>query len=461
MKNNYLILLFLIFGLHLFLLFNLEFTAWPEILSFPYLKNNGFLLYKDMVHAYPPLLTLVLSYYFKLVGYGTAQLKVFTYAGILANDVLILFILRHLTKSLKTALLGVLFYAFIQPQLEGNMLWYDTVLTTPLLASFYLLILAYKSRFKDNLAIFLSGLFLGVSFLTKQTALAFFGVSFLFLLLRRVGPKKLIFFSLGPIALVGLLFLRLYQEGAISGFLNWTFYYPSTYWTKFPTYVDLSPGKRELAIIFLLLFPAIYLVFKVRKRIKGRLLLLLLFLLSGIVAVYPRFSFYHFQPALAFSLIGAGYALILSKRLFKVVIAATLGVALLSASFSLGSWGKEDRFFGKADRELARKIKEEEIEGRLYLLGLHSGLYVLSGKLPPKPWVDNFGWYFEIPGVNEWVLESWEKNPPEGIFWKAPEAGEWYKLGTYQPPKVTNFIKENYVKEEDITSEISFWRLKR
>ena len=137
MKKTYLFLLILL-GIHFFLLFNLKFTAWPEMLSYPYLRNNGYLLYKDMIHPYPPVLTMALSIVFKLFGYKLIILKVFTWLVILANDILIFLIARKLTKKDVFALLSLGLYVLIQPFLEGNQLWFDLAITPFILASSFL-----------------------------------------------------------------------------------------------------------------------------------------------------------------------------------------------------------------------------------------------------------------------------------------------------------------------------------
>ena len=63
---------------HIVILFNLRFTSWPEMFSFPYLLNNGFNLYKDMIHAYTPLLTIFLANLFRLFGYNVWIVEIFT-----------------------------------------------------------------------------------------------------------------------------------------------------------------------------------------------------------------------------------------------------------------------------------------------------------------------------------------------------------------------------------------------
>src|SRR6266404_752935 len=137
MKKIYWLLLLLL-GLHIFILFVLQFTAWPEMVSFPYLINHGFVTYKDMVHAYPPLLVNVLAFLYKLFGYKVIVLKMFGWTTILASDVLIFLIIQKQTKKNNLALIGLSVYIFLQPILEGNMVWPDLFIVPFLLLTFLL-----------------------------------------------------------------------------------------------------------------------------------------------------------------------------------------------------------------------------------------------------------------------------------------------------------------------------------
>src|SRR5205814_871470 len=101
----------------------------------------------------------------------------------------------------------------------------------------------------------------------------------------------------------------------------------------------------------------------------------------------------------------------------------------------------EARFWTNSDIELGQIIKNETPLGKpIYLLGLDSNFYQLADRLPNKPWLDNFGWYLEIPGVQEEVIKGLEKNPPSTIFWATPELGNWYDIGVYQPKMITSWI---------------------
>ena len=125
---------------HLFLLFSLQFTAWPEMFSFPYLLNNGFHLYTDFVHAYPPLLTWTLAGLYGVFGYQLWILQGVAWFLILVADLLVFKIVWFLTKNFKAALVGLLLYVLVQPFLEGNMLWFDTAIVAPVLAGTYFML---------------------------------------------------------------------------------------------------------------------------------------------------------------------------------------------------------------------------------------------------------------------------------------------------------------------------------
>src|SRR5690606_15945312 len=106
-NNSYFILLLLLF-LHLILLWNTKFTVWPEMVLYPWLMNNGFLLYKDIINPYFPFLPLVLSFVFALIGSDIFSLKLFTWVFILVCDLVVFYCALRLTQSKSKSLLSVL-----------------------------------------------------------------------------------------------------------------------------------------------------------------------------------------------------------------------------------------------------------------------------------------------------------------------------------------------------------------
>lgn len=445
----------LLLGLQLFFLVNLQFTAWPEMLSYSYLRNNGFLIYKDMIHPYPPILTMGLSVLYKFLGYHIWVLQSVAWGLALLSSIGVWFIARYLTKNETIALFVLFVYVLLQPFLDGNMLWFDTVIVLPILFGLYFLI-------KNNLL--LAGLFLSLATLTKQTV----GLYLLFVIFYLLFSKKATFNQLknifiGPLILGVPLLVRLIQEGALTDFINWTLIYPITQFRNFPGYVHTELSVEQLLVSIFLLAPLLFLTLKNRDFLRDKFFqLLLMFLFISIFIIYPRFSFFHAQTALAILLIAYGYLLSKTKTNFLLATFYLLLVIFFVQQpvFAL-NWQKETRFYGKSDLELAKIIEDKtKKESRVYLLGLHSGLYSMSDRIPPKRWADNFGWYLEIPGVSEEVMSRWKKNLPEFIFWRTPNGGNWSDLGTYQPKKIVSFLSENYTKKEEVKPGIWLWEKK-
>lgn len=448
MKKKIYIFLFLILSFHLLILSLLQFTAWPEMVSFPYFINSGFVLYKDLVHAYPPLLVSILAVLYKTFGYGIWVLKFLAWGSFLVNDILIFILLKKFTKNINLSLSGVLVYAILQPVLEGNMVWPDLLIIPFLLLTFLFLF---------NRKYFFAGISIGLAILIKQTGIFYIGISGIWLLVYERKNLKNILNYVSGILIITLPFLiLLIRQNALNDFVNWTIIYPSKYWTKFPGYVQLFPTLRENIILLVLVLPLAFLIIKSSKKIFSDKIFLLLFgfLLAGIAGVYPRFSFFHLQSGLAFFVILIFYLVAKARMNYKYLL--IIPVLILIINFKSLTFGG-NRFWNE-DLILGQKIESETASNRpIYLLGLNSDLYTFSNRLPNKPWLDNFGWYLEIPNVQESVIKSFMENPPSTIFWRIPDSGNWYDIGSYQPKLITDYIMKNYKKVKEIQKGIWEW----
>ncbi len=178
-------------------------------------------------------------------------------------------------------------------------------------------------------------------------------------------------------------------------------------------------------------------------------------MVCGILGVYPRFSFFHLQPALAFLVILAIY--LINRTKLNPSYLLFIPLLILVLNFRNLQFGGV-RFWSQEDLVLAKQIESDSSKDKpVYLLGLNSNLYTFSGRLPNKPWVDNFGWYLEIAGQQENVIKGLESNQPSSIFWRTPDAGNWYDIGTYQPKMITDWIQKNYKKKIEIQKGIWEW----
>jgi len=456
MKLKSLLLLFALLSLHLYFLTHLKFTAWPEMFSYPYLKNHGFLLYQDMVHPYPPVLTLTLAYLYKFFGYKLFVLEWFSWIVVLFSTVCVWLLARQVGKSERAGIVAATCYVFLQPFLEGNMLWFDIAIVPPVLLGLFFLL-------KNNL--FASGLFFALAAFTKQTAGLFYIAVLAYLiwrdrshLLRRPLTKRVISFLLGPLIFGIPLLFRLWQEGALIGFWKWVVLYPAMQWSKFPGYVQMSLSRHQVAVLAILSFSLIIIAVKNWKILKHPdFFLLSLLSFVGILAVYPRFSFFHFQIVLAFWAVFVGILLLKTK--FSPTSAIVYALFIFPVVRT--DWGKEARFYNSEDKKLAAQIKEAVGDNQtVFLQGFSSQYYVLSNTLPPKPWADNFSWYWEISGVQEEILSKWSNNSPLYLVWRIPKESESL-LGRYQPEKIVNYLSQNYTKEQELKNVVWVWRKKQ
>lgn len=451
MKKIYWFVLLLL-GLHLILLSVLQFTAWPEMVSFPYLINHGFITYKDMIHAYPPLLVNILAVLYSIFGYKVMVLKIFGFMTILLSDILVFLVIQKLTKKTNLSIVGMGVYITLQPFLEGNMVWPDLFIVPFLLLTFLFLL---KKKY------LMSGIAIGLAILTKQTGVLFLGIAGLAIILFERKWNSVERFMIGVGVIVVPFLVSLVSQNSFKEFINWTIIYPSRYWTKFPGYVQLNPTLKENLSLLILFLPLSVLILKSKKKLFGdaNFLILFGFLICGIVGVYPRFSFFHFQAALSFLVISYIYLIkeFPKKYLYTLFIVPLFIVLVNFRGLQFGG----DRFWNQSDMELGMTIQSEtNSNDPVYLLGLDSSLYAFSNRLPNKPWLDNFGWYLEIPGVQEKVIESFGANPPSKVFWQTPQAGNWYDIGTYQPQLITNWIVDNYTREKEIQKGVWEWTRK-
>jgi len=141
----------------------INFTAWPEMLAWPYLMLQGWLPYKDIAIAHNPLLLLDLAIFYKLFGVGIIQLKIYTWILIAINAYLVYFVSNKFWNK-KVAVISSVLYLLLTIVYEGNGLWFDLALTP------FAILLYYFLRQKNYLW---SGIIFMLGFLTKQTFIYF------------------------------------------------------------------------------------------------------------------------------------------------------------------------------------------------------------------------------------------------------------------------------------------------
>src|SRR3990167_2155503 len=331
---------------HLLFLINTQFAVWPEMVVYPYLLNNGFLLYRDIINPYPPSLTWFLAIFAKIFGYSPLAYQILTWIIILIIDLSIYIISQKVFKNRRFALSSVAFFAVLSIPFGVNCLWFDLVQTPLILWALYFFYQFLNSKTKSSLKLnfLVSFLFLTIAFFIKQQV---FWVVSLFLVfplkkykLRRlkssrysplslhkradtpkvgsmysllhIYPSRLaLWYSASEYRFDVLKFLKnhyqaslplgvllifhilyFFVQGTLANFAFWVFYFPAFLASKMPGYVLLPSAKQMLVVLalFVLFVPTM-----VRKS-------QILFLATPAVLIlfaYPRFDYFHLIPALA------------------------------------------------------------------------------------------------------------------------------------------------------------------
>lgn len=433
MKTKY-ILVGLLF-LHIFLLIVTQFTVWPEMLFWPFLMLRGWLPYQNIAIAHTPLLLIELSLVYKLLGVGVWQLKILTWLTILFIDIFVFYLARRFW-GIKTAVISLLFYVFLQINYAGNGLWFDLCL------AFWGLVIYYFLKSKKYLAV---GIGWVLAFLTKQTAFWFLIPIVLKLWSGKnefVCTKVRLFRFIFGVLIISLTFVAsLLACGIFDDFYNWAVNFGIFVLPKAQGQIK-TPHFREL-IYASIPFGVIPFYYKMKKD-----WLLPLLAIAGAIGVYPRWELFHFQPALVFLALMFGVVIIKIKTI-KKCLRMLLLLMILFVFYSFGRtisyfWKVEDRFVDATTMQVVEYVKENSVsEDKIYVVNYWDNIYALSNRLPAiEPWIPHLKWYLNYGETEKEMLSDLNRNNPSLIV--VPKDSKFIPRG------FENVVIDNYEKAIEI-----------
>lgn len=433
MKKIYLPVLIVLF--HLVLLGYLKFTAWPEMTLWPYLITKGWLPYANAAIAHTPLLLVKLAIFYKIFGVGIIQLKIFTWILILLLDGLVYWVAMKL-RNTKVAVFSLISFVFWQLFFDGNGLWFDLFMGVFAFISFY-----FVSKKKYLWA----GIFWALAVISKQTAVFFLIPIGLSIIKDIKSAKKL---ALGIFAVFIPFVLALWLIGILLPFINWAVNFGIFVLPKAQGQVQLPDLKNLIvsAFPFLVFVPLIWKTG--RKNIN-----LAVWSIAGALGAYPRFEYFHFQPALPFLAIASG--LVFSdirklKGIWKLfIVFYLLGSFYLFANFFIRDFQEGTRFYEQDVVDVVNFVRSNSSPNdKIFVMNWWDNIYALSVTLPAtNPWVPQLSWYQDIPGIQEKEVSDLETVKPKIIILNPySESG----LSAYIPRKVYNYVTANYRLEEKV-----------
>lgn len=429
MKPRELIIFLLLLVLHVFASFIINFTAWPEMLTYPKLIINGYNFYGDIIQPYLPLLPYLLALIYKIIGFSILSLRIVTIFFLLTSDILIYLITRK-RYSIVPSLITLSSFIILSLLFEGNGLWFDLASLPLVLGAFY--IIDNKSIPKNK---WLAGLLLGLAFLIKQT-----NIIFTIPLLFNVGfnKGKLTYF-LAALMSPFLFLAILYTIKGIGGtFFYWGIVYPLFVLPKSVGF-SLVPTLKQLLVVFFVFSPLV-LIRKSSALFWG-------FVLSLLFA-FPRFAYFHLLHATAFFVLLLPQVEFYKKRFFFLCYG--IGILFLLITFIKTTNVGQVRFFDA--KVLAFNLllnKAISKSSKVYFYNVSSNYWVFSDLLPIKPWADHFPWYLELNEVQENIVANIKY--ADYVAYKSENSGSQYELGVYKPIRISDYVDMHfgYIKNID------------
>lgn len=397
--------------IHILLLWQLPYIAWPENFVWPHLNLSGLIFYKDIFLIYPPFYALLLSGWGKLVGISLFNLQVISYLVIAITDWL-------LFLAAKKKIWPVLIYIPLQIFFEGNGLWPDQLLAPIFLAAF---LLCQKKKY------FCLGIAIALALLTKQTAVYFaLGIGAL-LLMDKTGARnwaRLLAGAAVVLAMTGFYFLA---NQNFAEFWEQTIVYIFSYHVG-NSLQTLWPNRSQLLAMGLFYFPAV--LIGLRSKRKELFLAIL-----ASLGIFTRFEYFHLQPALPF------IAMLLASS--SLSLPFVIIFLLLFSNFFYRNYHAPPRFYTPEILSNAAMINTFIPKGsKTLIINAWDHYYYLTGTLP----VGNFffsstPWNWSYGRLQEKEVSILEKERPEFVVYGSCF---WTRGTCHQPEAIGSYIRGHY-----------------
>lgn len=461
--------------------YRLDLSLGPRVILQPWLIEQGFVMYEQAVDIHSPLLPLLLAVLRRWVPDGLLLAKL-ALVGLLTCSTLLTFLAVQRRAGAWIALWAVLFFVCWSRSFGFGKLWHESLLT-PLFG--FLLWLGPPKQTKTSSLqrlhlswAVLTGLTCGVALLVKQHAIVLLAACAIWagVTIWREGRslclvlKGLALFSFFILTVLPLFVFAVYQYRSaktLSGMLYWTVLY--VFQSNYRSQTVLPPNAdaiRTLATAGFLLPSAVAVLLDARRRgltFWFDLAWGLNLLVAASVSAYPRFGFFHLQPALP--VLAGLSALILaygmgairnvsiwaswdsSYRIFAggIGIGTTLiclAVAFQPLQLALDS-GRSVRIWEYSElHSLAAEINARVAEAdTIYIFPddeATSNLYYLLRRKPLNYWIFHYPWYM-LDEVQARILGALVSTSPQ---WTVYFPGRWE--GERYASRVWEYIQRHY-----------------
>lgn len=423
--------------LYIFLLLKIQFIAWPEMLTWPYLTSIGLNYYENIFSVYPPLLLKLLSL-ISSYHWGINTLRLVSTLFTLANFILLSLILSKRVKGKVTFIISLLLFIFWQLRYEVNGLWFDHVVALFSLIQYFFLT---KRKYA------LSAIAAGLAILTKQTAIIFL----LPIVFNFRKPQKILNYYLISTLVVVIGYLLFIRSDLLPLAYQQSIVFPLTHMSSSQSQRQL-PNFQQL-ILFLIPFmflSSLFLTTHHKNKLKKERVILLIFYFCSLFLAWPRFELFHLLPSINFLLLYVSY--LPPVKHSKLLIA---GFSIISSVIFLEFYNDykdiPTKFLNPSIILDSQNIKGLIGDSSFYSINSWDHWYFLARAKPAIDFVyPSTPLYYDYPVIQEETIEKLSSTTPEFIL-----------LGkNTNPTQLLEFINSKYEFFEEINPETFLYRIK-
>ena len=412
---------------HAFILSKTPFLFFKDMMVYPWLVDQGLMVYKDIALMYMPGIVFILLPYFRIFGFSIASLATFDLILIFLTDILLVYACYKIFRSLAITICVVGFYLLWQPLMDGKLLWFETALTPLLLLAFLEEVLYVRT--KKNAHLVLSGVCIAFALFIKQNTVWAALITTPYVLYRVSGLSKwslrsLLYITTPTAVILVILVVMLLTTHVLKDFLFWALWVPLVYLQRY----TLLPTESEIRLLLpLFLLVTISIIFTIRshttKPWRTIVHLTTLWLVGAVLFAYPRFGLFHLQVALPFVALHFGYLIIciLREKRRYIQICMLCGMSVIffltyqqvkyfwmikNPSIETRTDADEARLADAIERRIGKaQFFSLEYTELLYFT-LRRGPYVL-------PWMSIGPWLNQLPDFDKKLITGIEeKNIP-------------------------------------------------